>query len=666
MQHTGAKQPGAARHALRGARGTVKISFKSPWIRWPAGLASILIVLAGMAFLFPWDLLRGPLNHYVSDLTGRRFEITRRLDVRLGLTTRVIAEGVEFANPAWAHDPYLLKAEVAQFDVSLWPLLHGKLELPLVILRKPQLSLQIEPDGRRTWALGKDTSDRSTVPDIGLLQVDNGTVHYVDSAQGADIAVDFGMDATSNPALPLSYSARGVLKKQAFTARGRTGSVLQLNSAVQQPFPVEVQATAGRTSLKASGSIAGLATLASVDATFDIRGQSLAELYTLLGVVLPQTPPYALRGNLRKQGGVWAVGKMQGRLGRSDLSGDMSYDRGRTIPLLTGKLQSRTLDFDDLGPLIGASPTRNAAATPPVRPGRKVLPDSALDFERLKVMDADVWYAASDIRHIRALPLDKMSVHVRLVNGVLQMDPLNLGVAGGELAGNIRIDANVVPAAVSAQLQASALQLNRLFPTIELTKGSFGKLHGRVDLQGRGNSTAQVLGSASGSVALLMGKGQISRLLLAEAGLDGGKIITFLVVGDKPVLLRCAAAAFDVKHGLMSSRSLVLDTSSTVINGSGTIDLANETLDIVLKPEPKDRSILSLRSPLEITGSFKAPSAGPDKTALAGRAGVALALGAINPLLALAATVETGPGKDADCAQVLAQAAATGPPRRTP
>ncbi len=47
-----------------------------------------------------------------------------------------------------------------------------------------------------------------------------------------------------------------------------------------------------------------------------------------------------------------------------------------------------------------------------------------------------------------------------------------------------------------------------------------------------------------------------------------------------------------------------------------------------------------------------------DKGALAGRAGLALALGMINPLLALAATLETGPGVDADCKQVLAQAAA--------
>ena len=94
-----------------------------------------------------------------------------------------------------------------------------------------------------------------------------------------------------------------------------------------------------------------------------------------------------------------------------------------------------------------------------------------------------------------------------------------------------------------------------------------------------------------------------------------------------------------------------------MINGNGVISLANETLDITLNPQPKDRSILSLRSPLKISGSFAAPTAGPDKAALAGRAGLAVVLGLINPLLALAATVETGPGQDADCRQALAIAA---------
>ena len=96
----------------------------------------------------------------------------------------------------------------------------------------------------------------------------------------------------------------------------------------------------------------------------------------------------------------------------------------------------------------------------------------------------------------------------------------------------------------------------------------------------------------------------------------------------------------------MSSRAIVLDTSDTVITGQGQISLANETLDILLKPEPKDMSILSLRSPLRIGGTFAHMSAGPEKSALAGRAGIALLLAAINPLLALACNHRNRAGRE--------------------
>jgi hypothetical protein len=166
-----------------------------------------------------------------------------------------------------------------------------------------------------------------------------------------------------------------------------------------------------------------------------------------------------------------------------------------------------------------------------------------------------------------------------------------------------------------------------------------------------------MLGSASGNVALLMGQGQISNLLLEIGGLDGAEILKFLSSGDRNVLLRCAALSFDVNSGLMTSKAVVLDTSDTVVYGDGTVNLANETLDLTLRPYPKDMSILSLRSPLRLGGTFAAPKPGPEAGPLAARAGLALALGAINPLLALAATVETGPGKDANCGAILREAA---------
>ncbi|WP_298933860.1 AsmA family protein [uncultured Ramlibacter sp.] len=667
-------------------------------VKWLAGLAALLAALVLVLVFFPWDLLRGPLNRYVSERTGRHFEITRKLDVQLGRTVRIVADGIEFANPDWARDPYLVKAEGAQIDLRLWPLLRGRIELPLVQLREPQLGLQVEADGRRSWALGRDTSDPANLPEIGALVVDRGSLHFVAPEHGADIRADFAIEgavlskaiatapaatatATSvqdaaAAAMPLRFSAKGSFKKDSFTAQGRTGNVLFLSSRLTTPFPAEVEVRAGRTSLRADGSILSVANLDGATANVQLQGENLADLYKLLGVVLPETPRYALRGTLSKQGQVWQVRQINGKLGNSDLGGDLDFDRSGQVPLLRGKLQSRALDFDDLAPLVGLpEQPRSAAALPQVAPApqasvrnvaaterkaqSKVLPTATLDLARLKAMDADVHYSAAKMTHVRQLPLESMAMQIGLKSGVMQLDQLKLGVAGGSMAGRLRIDGNSDPALASVNLDARSLELSKLFPGFKFTQGSFGRIHGDIDLSGRGNSVAQMLGNSSGNVAMLMGRGEISNLLLEFAGLDGAEIIKFKLGGDRSIQLRCAATAFDVNKGLMTSRTLMIDTTDTVVHGTGTVNLATESLDLVLRPQPKDASILSLRSPLRLAGTFAHPRAGVDAAALVGRGALALALGAINPLLALAATIETGPGKDADCAATLREAAAS-------
>lgn len=662
------------------------------WAKVLAALVLLAVLLVLVAAFFPWDWLRGPLNRYVSDRTGRHFEITRKLDVKLGRVTRILADGIEFANPEWASDLQLVKAESAEIDIELLPLLRRHIVLPKIELRRPQLGLQIEADGRRSWALGRDTSDPKNIPDIGALIVDQGSVHFIATEHGADIHTDFAIDgpltlppasakapapAAAGAAMPLSFNAKGTWQKEPFTAKGRIGNVLYLSGPLQNPFPIEIDGAAGATRLRAHGEVASLATLDGADAVFDLQGKNLADLYKLVGVVLPATPHYAVHGQVSSHAQVWQVRDLKGKLGNSDLSGELSFDRARKVPHLAGKLKSNVLDFDDLAPVVGLPEQPHSAAAhsvaaadseaggahkakKPKDPTRKVLPRMPLDLVRLKAMNAEVTYSAARVTNAGKMPLDRVAMQVRLENGILQLDQMNLGIAGGTVAGRLRIDSHSNPAVAEVHLNGKSLELSKLFVDVNLTKTSFGKIHADIDLNGRGNSVAQMLGGASGNVSMLMGTGQISNLLLEIAGLDGAEIIKFLLRGDVNVPIRCAATAFDVKQGLMTSRALVLDTTDTVVYGDGTVNLATEAIDLYFRPYPKDRSLLALRSPLKVKGTLGAPDAGPDKGALAGRAAAVLALGAINPLLALAATIETGPGEDANCGAILRQAASGG------
>ncbi|MBK0394409.1 AsmA family protein [Ramlibacter algicola] len=649
------------------------------WAKVLLAIAVIALLLVVLIAFFPWDTLRGPINRYVTKKTGREFAITRHLDVKVGRTTRVLMDGVQFANPDWAQDRYLVRADAAEVEIRLLPLLlQRRIEMPMIRLTKPQLGLQVEPDGRKTWALGEDTKDEKNVPDIGAFVVDQGEAHYVAKHQGADVRAQFGLQHGAKDAadLPLHFKAGGTWREQQFTAEGRTGDVLYLSQPLQKPFPAEVQLRAGATTLQAHGSVASVATLDGANAEFRLQGDNLAQLYKLVGVVLPDTPRYSVAGRLQRRGETWQATGIEGKLGRSDIAGDLTFAMNDSKPVLKGLLRSKFLDFVDLAAVIGmdedpkkAATKQVAAAQPagkgrkgkpkePRDPNRKVLPDAPLDVSRLKSMDADVEVDAARIVNAKGLPLDRMATHVRLRNGVLLLDPLNMGVAGGEVEGTVRIDANAKPVQAKARLDGRALELSKLVPMSESMRNSIGKLQAQVDLAARGASVHEMLSTSNGRLALLMGKGEISNLALEIAGLDGGEIIKFFTEGDRRVGVRCAVAAFDVDDGVLTSRALLFDTNDTVFNGAAKVNLGTEQMDIYIKPQPKDKSFLSLRSPLKVAGTFGHPEVGLDKVAVAKRALAAVGLGAVNPLMALFATIETGPGQDADCVATLKHAQA--------
>ena len=148
--------------------------------------------------------------------------------------------------------------------------------------------------------------------------------------------------------------------------------------------------------------------------------------------------------------------------------------------------------------------------------------------------------------------------------------------------------------------------------------------------------------------------GELSNLLIELVGLDGGEAIKFLVGGDRKTPIRCGVGSFKVQNGVATSQSIVLDTEDTNIGGAGTVNLRDETIDITLRPEPKDKSILAVRSPIRLHGPFADPDVSVKKGPIVARAGAAILLGLVNPLAALIPLIETGPGKDSDCATLLA------------
>jgi hypothetical protein len=220
------------------------------------------------------------------------------------------------------------------------------------------------------------------------------------------------------------------------------------------------------------------------------------------------------------------------------------------------------------------------------------------------------------------------------------------------------LDARANPLRGRTSLELHGLRLDKLFPAVEAMNRARGLVHGRVVLAGRGDSIAHLLASAEGRVSLAVDQGHISNLVLELMGLDAGEAALLLATGDREVLLRCAVVDLTVQQGIGTSQVLVVDTDDTLVVGAGAVSFARERLDLTLYPQPKDQSILAARTPLHVRGSFRNPEVVPDASSLAARSATATLLGLVNPMLALASFIETGPGKDGDCANLVSRSQA--------
>ncbi len=147
------------------------------------------------------------------------------------------------------------------------------------------------------------------------------------------------------PPYAIGWTLKGTYNKTPVSGSGKVGGVLALQDA-QPPVSRASGREGGRSrTCVSSASITDPAHLAAVDLRLWVQGSSMAKLYSLTGVTLPDTPPYATEGRLvgqfKTSGNVFKYENFTGRVGGSDLNGSLTYTARRPRPLLQGELESR-------------------------------------------------------------------------------------------------------------------------------------------------------------------------------------------------------------------------------------------------------------------------------------------------------------------------------------
>ncbi|CAG2274070.1 MULTISPECIES: AsmA family protein [Burkholderia] len=486
----------------------------------------------------------------------------------------------------------------------------------------------------------------------------------VASASGAS-----GASATSGATVPAKPSGPtyafglkfdGRYKNVPVTGTGKVGGVLAIENATQ-PFPLQADVKAGDTRLAIVGTLTDPMHLAALDLRLWLQGTSMSHLYQLTGITLPDTPPYAteghLIGNIKQDASTFRYENFNGRVGGSDLHGTLTWAQREPRPKLSGELVSNLLQFSDLAPVIGAdsAASKKKRGDTTRQPPDRVLPVAAFRTERWSAIDADVKFTGRKLIKSPQLPITDLYTHILLQDGVLTLEPLQFGVAGGTLATNAHLDGSRTPLKGRFTLAARHLKLKQLFPTQKVMQTALGEINGDASLSATGNSPAALAATSTGEVKALITNGRISRLLMEAAGLNVANVVYEKLFGNRDVNINCAAIDFVATDGMLDPKVFALDTDDALINVDGPINLRDESIDLKIHPHTKGFRIFSLRSPLYAKGTFKNPKVGVDAGALALRAGAMVGLGLLNPFAALIPLIAPSNNRDVPCSELFGQ-----------
>jgi uncharacterized protein involved in outer membrane biogenesis len=502
-----------------------------------------------------------------------------------------------------------------------------------------------------TETLASDRRDDLLLPFIGRVRFDASRLEFVDKKAQTDMTVSIETTGLDDNSQAFHLDGEGLYNGSPFSLRFRGDPLLDARDP-DQPWALDMEATIVESQLSLKGSILRPFTLKGLNLDLALSGPNPQKLSRLTGIPLPVLPPYSVSGNLELEDDHWAFTDLQGDVGDSDLGGQMALDVNTLPPRLTAELESDSLDLADLGLLVGADGETEGqtAATSgedaQLPDDRFILPDRPLVTDAWNKLRADIRYRGKSVR-AGDIPLSDVVIDFALQDGRGRFQPVTFGVGDGDVDFNLDMNARQQPPSGTAQLEVQGVDLQKALGEWNLADDSVGIIGARGKYWVEGATIAKMLASGDGGMVLLMTDGRLDSLLVELAGLDASQTLLSWVTARDAIPINCSYLDLQTRDGIANIDTLVIDTDDTSFTGGGQIDFNTERLGVTMYAHPKDPSILTVRSPLHLTGTFNQIEPSIHGENLAARVALSTALAAAGgPAAALLPLLEVGAGDD--------------------
>ena len=594
-------------------------------------VALIVTVTAILLTVDPEDY-RDYIAEQASDALGRSVTLAGAIDLQIGTRPVLVVTDVRVANPAEFAEPDMAQVDRLEIVVDLFSLLGGQIEVERLAVDGASVVFARNADGDGNWVFGSaapadlepDGQADAALPNFADIRVSDAVITYR-NAEGIDrtVAVD-SLTVSAPAAAQATMNAQARIDDLPVSVDATTGSPSALLQG-DEPWPLSATVALGSAQITLDGSVAAqpLGTTANLTVEASVPAGTLATV-----------PDIALTTQLVGTPTRIELTDLQGTVGSSTVQGNLIAVLDRPRPFLGGGLTIDRLDGSDF-------------TDPGVGEDGPLVPPMALPAVGELGFDADLGLA---IAEIVGMPVADIAAELRF-----DSDRAELGVAQALIAGARLTGTATLTDAEAGTTVNTALRLNDL-ALQSLTDQVSGNATVELDFTGTGTTLREAVSAGQGRSLVTMGPAQVG---IPEVDLIGRSGVTALTTilpftqSSDVAAVNCAAVRLAIADGRLTSNGLVIDTPSATIGGEAVVDLLNERLDIVLRPQPKDVTIVPLVAPVRVHGPLAAPSVSAELDGIAGDAVAGLLLGVLNPAAILVPLVSTGSRGAGGCVTAL-------------
>ncbi|WP_029605984.1 AsmA family protein [Kozakia baliensis] len=625
-------------------------------------LAAFVFLIVLLIIFWRWDWFVPTINRRMTAALHRPATISH-LHVHLGFVTTVTVDDLDIKQPEGFEKEKEDFASAKHITVSanVWRYITGHgIALPLIAVDTPRGDIVSRLDGQNNYSFSSDkdksssssSGDLSSLPKIGEVRINDGDVRLALAKMNTDMRVLMhttppkGDDEGS-----IVIDLKGRYAQAPINGHIVGGSLLTLTNETR-PYPIDGRLANGPTYVTLRGVVNDPLHFKGTNLDLHFAGPDMALLYALTAIPIPHTPAYNVTGKLNYTAARIRFDNFEGRMGSSDIGGNIAVDP-RAKPInVDARLHSHRVDLADLGGFIGAKPDKDESKANTA--SNQILPDQKINVPKLNAVNAHLTYHGDHIEN-KKMPLDNIDTDIVIQDGAIDVKHLNFAVGNGTLA----MAATLNPAkneefATKLRVDVSRLSIQRLMQSTGTFKGE-GTLGGHITLTSTGNSVANLVANGDGGITLVVDHGgDVSALLPDLMGLKVGSAILSALGIPQRSDLQCFIADMPLRQGIIRTNSMLLQTSNTRTIGGGIINMRNDTLDYHVDTRSTGLNVLSFPGRVNISGPIKSPTIMPGAEII-GRAAATAALAVVFPPAVLLPTIQFGVGKGSVCEQALAE-----------